>query len=640
MDNNIARQLIDELKKANEHLEDLTRKTMTETEKLLKRQTEFLRLNINASELLGMDIGATTASLGTVKAATETLVKETINSYNNYGQNTSLLVEAQRVASEIFKTSVGNLTGPVEDLVPVVTANSTKMAIFQAGLEKNSKGIGKFIARSELLGEDIEQMSFQLRGLTQSVGLSNFGQTNLAVAIANSAKTYNTSTSKLLESMTRLASVMAVANTKVNPETAKLFAQIQGMTDRLAPDALETALGPLMNMGAESIRIAGTVGVADEMRKLQQGQASVEDIQRVLRAFVDLRETFVTGSYEGDVIGAEIVSKLTTLDVSQIEMLGIAEEAIEQNKNQIQKIASLGDAQKSLQTVLAHMSDIGEALQNKALVYLERIVNFVGAETLAKLSVIAIALGGLLILFTVIAGVVSLLVPLFGLIVGVMKFLFTKVLIALLPLGLMAYVLYIIYSGISGLLRAIPVIGDFLADAFEAAVMGAITTVKDMIVWAFGQLGQLIWSSIQWLGNWILNAITSIMPAWMVNTVNLVGGVVKDVTDILDKLPTKPEVETEKNTRVLADVSKKEEFRRDRDRISKYAAEHASILASIIRSSTRQDLGDDMLAVNAYAEQVKQNAKLEALVDGIYSQNELIRLKNLRWGSNSSGDGK
>jgi hypothetical protein len=89
----------------------------------------------------------------------------------------------------------------------------------------------------------------------------------------------------------------------------------------------------------------------------------------------------------------------------------------------------------------------------------------------------------------------------------------------------------------------------------------------------------------------------------------MVGDIADQISDFIDSIPTDPEVETEKNTKALADISKKEEFRRDNDRLKQYATEHASILASIIRASTRQDLGDDMLARNAYAEQVKQNTK-------------------------------
>ena len=643
MDDRKASELIDELRKSKDGVKDNTEQ-LTDLTSLLKQQNAYLRLNTRATEVLGINLGLTQTNLKTITAGFRVLKNEfsniTDSIKNIYNatvvpavirNNQAMTAQRQqnleilkRIGTDILNASLNELNGSVKDLIPVSTGNIVRLALFQAGLERNSESLGRFLARSELLGENLEEVTFNIRNLTNSVGLNSVGQNVLIDAVSLAAGTYKTSTESVLKGLTKLSKVMAVVNARVNPETTKLLGLLQGMVDRIAPESIATALGPLLTQGAESLRVAGTLGVAPEMQRIQAGTGpmsqQIQDVQRIMRAFVGLRDQFATQDVESNILLAEVIEKLTNLDLEQIESLRIAERAIQENKYNQQQLASLNDAQLSVSKILAHMFDAFQIIKDQALLFLGKLSDKFGPETLAKIGVVAAGVG---VLSVLLAG---------------MTVIFGGVLLLLSPLAIILSAILSATVAIATFMFSGGSFGGMILKGVYAIIEiftgGAIT--KTLFGWMFGVVTGPITNAVQGLGS----QIKGMLPPYLTS-----GQIFDDLLDGIDNMsdlfikPTGPTSKTSEHTGDLAELARQEEARREKDSIGAYASKHAKILGELIRMSTRQDVSDDMLALTAQASRVELNMKVGNLIDEMILQNNLIRSGN-SGNPFSSGDGR
>lgn len=634
-----SKKLIDELRKASEATARLTKiqeKAATVTgalQEAIEMQTKLSEFNLKATELLGMNLGGVTNTIDgltgfskvfdeymmTSTATTEQFLGATLTmgrTVNDFSENLPKNINEfaeltghhiDRLGNNLIITSEKFLGGASQqaaatrDLIPVATATAAKFALFEAGLEKNSAGLGRFLVRAELLGQDIGGMSRNVRSLTNSLSLTARQQAFFAQSVEDSAKTYKASSESVLEAMTRAAETISIANFQGNAQTNKLFTQIQAMTDRIAPEALTTALAPLFTQGVESLAVAGRLGVRDQLQRIQQGTGTVEDFQQIAQAFSDFRDQFMTGqSYEGDVIGAQIVSQLSTLTTEQINMLEAANQAIEQSKANNEEVATLNDATVNLSTIMKHMDDAITMLRDKALIFLQELTDKYGADTIAKLGLIAAAVGIVVtvlgVIGAVIGGVMLVLGPIFGAIAAA----FSLIVSIVTTIGPILATLTALIGPTLGVLEGIGRFFGFsvfgtLWDGMKSLFMGLLGKIGDFFIWLYNQIPFV--SEIEAL------ATGMFAP---------------------DAPPNPAEKETADSTRILADEVESRQNEKLLERAATFSSQHASLLDQLIKISNRQDVQDDMMAENAQRERIKLNMLVGNLVTEMTLQNDML----------------
>lgn len=637
-----SKKLIDELKKASETTARLTKvqekaaKVSGALQEAVEMQTKLSEFNLKATELLGMNLGGVTNTIdgltGFSKVFDEYMMTSTANTeqfltasltmgrtVNDFSENLPKNINEfaeltghhiDRLGNNLIVTSEKFLGGASQqaaatrDLIPVATATATKFALFESGLERNSAGLGRFLVRADLLGQDIGSMSRNVRSLTNNLSLSARQQAFFAQAVEDSAKTYKASSESVLEAMTRASETISIANFQGNAQTNKLFAQIQSMTDRIAPEALTTALAPLFTQGVESLAVAGRLGVRDQLQRIQQGTGSVEDFQQIAQAFSDFRDEFMTGqSYESDVIGAQIVSQLSTLSAEQINMLEVANQAIEESKTNNEQIASLNDATTNLSTILKHMDDAVTMLRDKALVFLQELTDKYGAATIAKLGLIAAAVG---IVVTVL-GVI-------GVVIAALSSVITPIVVGI---GAVLGVIGSLVGAIASVFAAFPII---------TSVLGGLSFLLDWILGFFGGgLFPSIWDGIKWVFGQVIDVMKEAL-IWLYNQIPFIDDIEAMATGVFtpDAPPNPAEKETADHTRILADEVESRQNEKLLERAATFSSQHASLLNQLIKISGRQDIQDDMTAENAQRERIKLNMLVGNLVTEMTLQNDML----------------
>lgn len=671
-----SKELIDSLKKSYEHTKELARmqqnatKVNQELAKAIQEQSKLAQFNLKASELLSINLGGLTTTFDTFtgvsksfdkfmesnKGAVDTTlagihpliteVRQTALAIpENITQFTDLTAaHIDRIGSNLIIVAQKSL-GAAEanaaasrDLIPVVTATATRMALFESGLEKNSAGLGRFLARADLLGQNMQAMAGQFRSMSNALDLNNAQQTLFAQSVENSAKTYKSSSESILAALERFSSTMAVANAKNNVETSKLFTQIQAMTDRIAPEALSTALAPLFSQGVESLAVAGRLGVRDQLQRIQSGGGSVEDFQQIVEAFSNLKDQFMTGaSYESDVIGAQILEQLSTLTAEQVNMLQVANKSIEEAKGNTQQIAKLSDATSTLNAIMKHVDDAITELKNKGLMFLQALADKFGPETLAKIGLIAAAIGTVVTVIGTIGAILgpflAVMTPLF-LALKTLLVTLVPLIISFLPLIIMVGILYKLVSGVfSGLNWLLSWVGLDLG----SLIMDGFKMVLDWVMWGLGKAFDfIIWalSQIPLLGDVIVFVKDSI------------GSISEFVTGALTPVPgggpgANPGQQTAGNTAELAEQARRAKAKDLKDFVNAYTSNHAMILNDLIKESLREDIRGDLSAESAQEARTRLNMLMESTLTELTVQNEFLLSGRFReYGGGKSGAGR
>jgi len=624
MDDRKASDLIEELRKGRDQSKSVTEE-LTDINSFLKQQTAYLRLNTRASEVLGISLKTSQTSMKSLSAGFGAIDNELQQLKQNFSDLFTTNV-AQVAGNKFASAAMKELGGDLKALVPVTTANTVRLALFQAGLERNSESLSLFLARSEILGENLEQVTFNLRGLKNNLGLNDKTQVMLIDAVSTAAGTYKTSSESVLRGLLSLSNVLAVTNTRVNPETARLITLVQGMVDRVAPDALQTALEPLLTRGPESIRLAGALGVGAELQRLQAGVGSqaeqVENLQKILKAFVSFRDQFVSGDVQSNILTSDLIEKVTLLNLNQIETLRIAEQSIQQNKNNIEKIASINDAQLSVEKLMKHLFDGFSVLKNGIFLYLERLVDKWGPEALSKLGLIAAAVGvvvaGLAAVSLALAPIALLVGPLLTIAAGLLAMATSVVTLAFQNPGLIA---------LGSLVSAFTPAGGIqsLMSQLWQQITGFMTTYMSI---SKAQIDKFVADATTY--------ITSILPP------GLVSGdwfkMIRDTVTDLEKSIVDALAPIAQDTDVLANDVRQQKFSDLENEARRYSMSHAKILSEIIKKSNR-DLSVDMTAENARYEMVKQNLYLRTIAEQLERQSDLMMDTKFRWNNAKSGDG-
>lgn len=232
------------------------------------------------------------------------------------------------------------------------TANlAASMQLLEAGLEDNSEGLGEFVVRAQLLGENIQAITTGLRSLTLTLGLSRSEQTMLADSIEDSAKTYRTSTESVVAGLAKFGETLAILNRTQTGQTNDLVTQMVAMTERFAPGALAGILEPLVGSGAESLARAAMLGVQGDVASLMGPNAQVSDIERILDNITRSVDRIV-GSGQQAIVGADIFRQITGMSLATANSAASLKEIIQNNKDAIKQQAKVNDALTTINSLL------------------------------------------------------------------------------------------------------------------------------------------------------------------------------------------------------------------------------------------------------------------------------------------------
>ena len=238
-----------------------------------------------------------------------------------------------------------------EDVVPGQAAMATKMALVNNGLENNAEGLGMFLARSKVLGENIEAMAGNLRTLRNTLVLGQDQEASFADAIGDFAKTYRTSSESLVQALQRNAETLALAGAAGGEQTQKLMTQLMAMSDREAPQQMEKILSQMFGSGMESIQRMAVLGVGEEAQRIMSGGGDISDMKAILQAITDMKDS-VVGQGNDAIVGNEILKSIlggmTVADANNAQtLLGI----LDRQEEQVIQNAGMKDVMTGMYTL-------------------------------------------------------------------------------------------------------------------------------------------------------------------------------------------------------------------------------------------------------------------------------------------------
>jgi hypothetical protein len=267
------------------------------------------------------------------------------------------LIKYNADASKVLSTTLTKAPG--------FTNLETGMTLLEAGLESNSKGLGEFFARASLLGQNIEQMAFGLRNLTGTLGLNNTQTVLLAESIEDSAKTYGTSSERLVDSLNKSGGTLALLY-RTNTGTNDALEALTAATDRAAPGGLAAVLGPLIGGGVESLGRLGVLGIGEEISALMRGEGGISSGMGIFEKIINLRDQIV-GTGEQAIIGAQIFEQMTGLTLAQANLAEKLANTLKEQQGKPELEAQLSDA---FGTLTAIMEEIRTPLAELTVIFL------------------------------------------------------------------------------------------------------------------------------------------------------------------------------------------------------------------------------------------------------------------------------
>lgn len=180
----------------------------------------------------------------------------------------------------------------------LITRNKVVTVALQTGLEERFEGVGKILARSDMLGENISRMAESIVSFTASMLLDQNTQAEVVSTMGNMAFTYKTSTDKLINSLEKLADRMPVQ--ALTGQTSLLLAiqEIEAMTaQKLGQGFVSNALAPLLTAGYEGALLESQIG-APMLQESLVGLSQPEIVKRLLDIINNIDES----------MGAQLVS--------------------------------------------------------------------------------------------------------------------------------------------------------------------------------------------------------------------------------------------------------------------------------------------------------------------------------------------
>lgn len=156
----------------------------------------------------------------------------------------------------------------ISGTLPLGGRMQSSMALLETGLERNSLALGQTVARSAVLGENIQMLTGSFRDLKLSFALNRSDLDSMSQVIERSAYTYKTSTTELTKEMASLAQKIAVMGMSGAMESNEAIIEALAMTQRTSPGVLQGVLGDLLSTGTGGLGqslFRGLEGLASDL---------------------------------------------------------------------------------------------------------------------------------------------------------------------------------------------------------------------------------------------------------------------------------------------------------------------------------------------------------------------------------------
>lgn len=185
------------------------------------------------------------------------------------------------------------------DTIPAITEIKTASTLLKTGLDTNSEGIGKYIARSELLGKDSLAFANSIKSFSSTLSLTNDQQTTFVKTISDASLIYKASSEELAASVAQFADQIAISTLAGNTTTVEAFGSLEAEVQRFLPEnTLQKFFGPLLAGGSGIRAETSFLGIEEEVRRLsslqniQGSEASRGDLLKIVQQVNEVGKTF------------------------------------------------------------------------------------------------------------------------------------------------------------------------------------------------------------------------------------------------------------------------------------------------------------------------------------------------------------
>lgn len=160
----------------------------------------------------------------------------------------------------------------ISGTLPLSTRMQATTALVEAGLERNSAVLGQSVARSAVLGENIQMLTASFRDLKVVLNLNRTELDSMSQVIERSAYNYKTSTTELTREIATLSRQMAVLGMSGAMKSNEAIVEAIAMTQRATPGVLQEVLGELVSGGTGGLGTSLMRGLEDLASRLVSNQ--------------------------------------------------------------------------------------------------------------------------------------------------------------------------------------------------------------------------------------------------------------------------------------------------------------------------------------------------------------------------------
>lgn len=238
--------------------------------------------------------------------------------------------------------------------LPVQTRMTATLAMLNSGIGDNSKTLGKFVARSAALNENVNMLTGSFRDMKNSLGLTSEQLDVFGTGVVNAAVTYKVSSDRLAKSMADLSKKIAVLGFTGATQSTEAIRDAMARTEMAVPGGLAQVLGPLMSGGMETMAAAQMSGMQTLLRRLTTNQVkSSDEIFQGIGQFVKVVENRLGGlAGQGPQVMNDILRQNYNISFEQFNVMKSMLEAADKNPTQLQLIAANVEAAETAITQL------------------------------------------------------------------------------------------------------------------------------------------------------------------------------------------------------------------------------------------------------------------------------------------------
>jgi hypothetical protein len=224
----------------------------------------------------------------------------------------------------------------------------------ESGIHGDLKGTLQLATRMSALGESTNLLWAAMSQQRSLLNMSNRQMDDLAEAVTYTAESFSINREKLVGALSQLTRNLAGLSLATNIEGVQLAqTALLGQIGAAFSTSLPQALGPIFEVGFDSMARDIRTGTQEEIRRLTSGGADPGDIIKIFQKYLDKLEYFTGGITDPQLLKATTERAATFLNVTA-ENLAIMRSIVSQFESgqQLQK-SEAGQAADAFKTTFA-----------------------------------------------------------------------------------------------------------------------------------------------------------------------------------------------------------------------------------------------------------------------------------------------